>query len=258
MHTQFAAAARLAACVPSVRLAVIKVGGSVLTGPGAFRAVARALAARLVDDPGIRLLVVVSAEQGATEGLLSAARALTPEPDGRALDLLWSTGELRSTALLTLALHSEGVLAAAANVHQAGVVARASRTLVRPLRLRALLADHDVVVVPGFLARHDGDAVVSLGRGGSDLTAVLLASALGAERCELVKDVPGYFTADPRAASSATHVPALAYDEALALADAGCPVVQRRALAAARDAGLVLVVRAFGDSRATTISSSVP
>jgi aspartokinase len=244
-------------CAHSPRLAVVKIGGSVLTGPGAFRVVAQALAGRLLDEPGIRLLVVVSAEQGATEALLSTAQALAPDPDGGALDLLWSTGELRSAALLTLALQSAGVQAAAANVHQAGLVAKAARTMVRPLRLRAMLAGHDAVVVPGFLARRDGDAVVSLGRGGSDLTAVLLASALGAERCELVKDVPGYFTADPHAVSSAAHVPSLAYEAALALADAGCQVVQRKALAAARDAGLVLVVRALGDPRATTISSSI-
>ena len=95
------------------------------------------------------------------------------------------------------------------------------RTRVRPLRLRALLAQHEVVVVPGFLARGDGDAIVSLGRGGSDLTAVLLAAGLRANRCELIKDVPGYFTADPAPRSRRARTsPRSITTTALAMADA--------------------------------------
>lgn len=244
-------------CARAPAVVILKVGGSVFTGAAAYRTVARALADRLRAEPGIRLLVVVSAEHGATDALLSTARDLVPDPDPAALDLLWSTGELRSAALLALALQAAGVSSAAANVHQAGLIARDGGPAVRPLRLKALLAAHDIVVVPGFLARRDGDGVVSLGRGGSDLTAVLLAAALGADRCELVKDVPGYFTADPHAVPAAAHLPALDYDSALALAESGCPVVQREALAAARDARLMLVVGALGDPRATTISSSI-
>ena len=111
---------------------------------------------------------------------------------------------------------------------------------VRPLRLRALLADHDVVVVPGFLARGGGDAIVSLGRGGSDLTAVLLAAGLGAARCELLKDVPGYFTADPKRDPDARPIPSLAYARALEMADDGCELVQRHALEAAREHGVAV------------------
>lgn len=243
-------------CGRRAGLVVTKVGGSVFTTPAAYRTVAGALAARLHGDPAVQLVVVVSAEYGATDALLRTARDFDSEPDPRVVDLLWSTGELRATALLTLALQSAGVRATAANIHQAGLVSTAGLAGVRPLRLRALLASHDIVVAPGFLARAEGDAIVSLGRGGSDLTAVLLAVGLGAACCELIKDVPGYFTADPRCTPSAGHLPALDYDAALALADEGCPLVQRQAIVAARDAGLPLVVKAFTDPRCTAISSS--
>lgn len=237
------------------RLVVLKVGGSVLTGPASYRRVARAIGAQLYEDAGMKLVVVVSAQHGMTDDLLATARDMADDPDPGALDLLWSTGELRSAALLTLALHAAGISATAANVHQSGLVASgAGRAAVRPLRLRALAARHDVVVVPGFLARDAGDVVVSLGRGGSDLTAVLLATGLRAERCDLIKDVPGYFSSDPNADPSARHLPALSYADALAMAREGCALVQRQALEGARDAGLRLVVRAFDDPRATEVS----
>ena len=235
-------------------IVVVKIGGSVFTTHAAYRRVAAALGRRLHEEPGTRIVVVVSAEEGTTDALLAIARDLSESPDPAALDLLWSTGELRSTALLTLALHAAGVEAAAANVHQAGIIASGEGHRVRPLRLRALAADHDVVVTPGFLARSAGDSVVSLGRGGSDLAAVLLAAALGALRCELVKDVAGYFSADPNREPCARHLPALSYEQAIAMADAGCEVVQRHALVAARDAGLCLTMRALDDPRRTRIT----
>jgi aspartate kinase len=244
-------------------LNVLKVGGSVLRSDRAYRGVAAAIGGWRLDAPGAGLVVIVSAGHGVTDALLAAARDLAGDPDPAALDLLWSTGELRSTAMLTLALHATGIDAVAANVHQAGIVAGASAEAardgaagVRPLRLLALLARHDVVVVPGFLARGAGDAVVSLGRGGSDLTAVLLAAGLAAGTCTLVKDVAGYFSADPHTDSAARHLPHLTYDEALAMAAAGCGLVQRAALEAARAAGLQLAIRALRDSRSTHIGKT--
>ena len=238
-------------------IVVVKVGGSVLTGAAAYRRVAAAFARQLAERPAERIVVVVSAEQGVTDALLATACDIVGEPDPRALDLLWSTGETRSAALLGLSLHAVGVSAAAANVHQAGLVdAGRGRAGVRGLRLRALLARHDVAVVPGFLARGAGDAIVTLGRGGSDLTAVLLAAGLDAVRCELVKDVDGYYTADPRVDRAAAHLPHVTYDTAIAMAAAGCELVQAQALEAARDAGLTLIVRALDGRRATTVSTT--
>jgi aspartate kinase len=216
------------------------------------------VAARLAAHPGERIVVVVSAEHGATDALLAEARGICADPDRAALDLLWSTGELRSVALLVLALHGLGVRAACANVHQTGLVEAESRrdaghSELRPLRLRALVAAHDAVVAPGFLARSDGDAVVSLGRGGSDLTAVLLAAGLGASRCELVKDVPGYFTSDPNVDPAARHIDEIAYGRALEMSDRGCDLVQRQALVAARDRSVRVLVRALDAPGETVI-----
>lgn len=234
---------------------VIKIGGSVLRGDVVYRRAAAAIGRRLHERPGERLVVVVSARLGVTDELLATARDVIPEPDPAVLDLLWSTGETRSAALLTLALHAAGVQAAAANVHEAGIIAvRGGASAVRPIRLRALSARHDVVVVPGFIARGTGDAIVTLGRGGSDLSAVLLAIGLGAADCELLKDVPGYFTADPALHPEARHLPELDYDTALAMANEGCGLVQRQALETARAAGLTLTIRALDDTRATRIS----
>jgi aspartate kinase len=248
-------------------VAVIKLGGSVLTGLDAFPRAAASLADRLVDNPSLKLVAVVSAEYGATDNLLALAESIGSSPDARALDLLWATGELRSVALLTLALQARGIDAVGLNVHETGISygpeqsrrddeAKASY-YINHLRLNSALGTHSVVVVPGFLARGNGDSIVSLGRGGSDLTAVLIAIALGANECELIKDVPGYFTADPAADPDAQHISALSYDAALDRAHRGCGVVQSAAIEAAARAGLPIRVRSLDlNSISTLVSSS--
>ncbi len=240
-------------------LVVIKIGGSVLTGRNGYHRTADFLASRIAADPGTAIVAVVSAELGVTDALLATAYDFAETPDPAALDLLWSTGELRSTALLTLALQARGVRSVGVNVHQAGLVKAdvgdAGHSQLRPLRLRALLADHDVIVAPGFLARDGGDGIVSLGRGGSDLTAVLLAAGLGAVRCELLKDVPGYFTADPKLEPSARPIPVLDYERALQMSDAGCELVQHEALRAAREHDLALIITAIGGGPGTLITT---
>jgi aspartate kinase len=242
-------------------LSVVKIGGSVLTGPPAFRRAAGFVAALLAEDPARRLVVVVSAEHGLTDALLAAAKDFVPDPDPDTLDLLWSTGEVRSVALLVLALHSAGVRATGLNVHQTGLVDPESRTRsghieLRPLRLRAALDGFDAVVVPGFLARSAGDGIASLGRGGSDLTAVLLAAGLGAGTCELVKDVPGYFSADPNVCPGAERLERITFDRAMSMARDGCELVQPAALEAARHNNLTLRVRAIGEDPGTVVSGS--
>ena len=243
-------------------LTVIKIGGSVLTGAAAYRRAAGFLHQQLALRPGGKVVAIVSAERGLTDALLTTARELAAEPDQEALDLLWSTGELRSVALLVLALQDIGVRAAAANVHQTGIVgARASRALphrsgIRPLRLRSLLATADIVVAPGFLARVEGDGVASLGRGGSDLSAVLLAAGLGAERCELLKDVPGYFTTDPNEHPEAEHIDVLEYEDAIRMAGEGCDLVQLNALEAACELNVRLLIRAMDNGLTTIVKRS--
>ena len=222
---------------------VVKIGGSVLNGLDGYRRAAAWLAERAGAEP---LVVVVSAEFGQTDALLAQAASFSETPDADALDLLWSTGELRSVALLTLALRAEGVRAAGLNVHETGLHRRAPGAPVdlNPLSIRAALSRHAIVVVPGFLAT-SRQRVVTLGRGGSDWSAVVLAAALGASRCELIKDVAGYFTADPRVAGDARPIDHLDFDAAMRMADEGCPLVQRQASEEAARANLPLVVRSF-------------
>jgi len=227
-------------------LSVLKIGGSVLRDDASYAATAGFLKDRLSQHAGERLVVIVSAQYGATDELLAEARAIAPDPEPDALDLLWCTGELRSVARLTLHLQRLGISAIPFNVHQTGLVAeRITGTTVRPLRLLAALAASRIVIVPGFLGVSAGGAITSLGRGGSDLTAVLLAIAVRADACELVKDVAGYFTADPHRDAAARPIHELSIDDAIRMADTGCDLVQRAALAAAAQAGLHLVVRSM-------------
>lgn len=227
-------------------LSVLKVGGSILRDQASYAATARSLRDRLAGREDERLVVIVSAQYGATDELLAEAEGITTGPAAPALDLLWATGELASVARLALHLQRIGVSAIPFNVHQTGLVAdRAAGTTVRPLRLLAALAASRIVIVPGFLGVSAGGTITSLGRGGSDLTAVLLAIAVRADACELIKDVPGYFTADPHRDADARPIHDLPIDEALRMADAGCDLVQRAALVAAAEADLDLVIRSM-------------
>ena len=236
-------------------LRIFKIGGSVLTGRTAYRRAAGFVAAELCAPPGGRIVVVVSAETGVTDALLAEARDLHDEPDPGTLDLLWSTGELRSAALLALSLQARGVNARALNVHQSGLRQGHGDTepQLSALKVRVLLTRHDVLVVPGFLARTAQDGIVSLGRGGSDLSAVSLASGLAATECRLIKDVPGYFTTDPNRDPHAQPIASLTYEQALTIADGGCELVQRRAIEAAQRSRVPLVVTAIGFEQATLI-----
>jgi aspartate kinase len=230
---------------------VIKIGGSVLTGRRAYARAARWLAGRVfgslaegerparIEQP---LLVVVSAERGETDRLEAEARAIAARPDPRMLDLLWATGELQSAARLALHLQARGVPACALNAHETGLHVDGGMLAVRAGELTRALESHAVVVVPGFLGATARGTIVTLGRGGSDLSAVTLAAALGARHCELIKDVPGYFTADPSIDQGARHLPHIDIDAAIDMAAAGCPLVQAAALHAARAHGVRLLI----------------
>jgi aspartate kinase len=238
-------------------VAVLKLGGSVLSGDDPYRRAAAFLRDEVTRTRS-RIVAVVSAEYGHTDRLWNEAVSVAEVVDDDARDLLWSTGELRSVALLTIALRAVGLSATGLNVHQTGLKVGDRESVdslaLNPLPLRAAIGRHDVVVVPGFLATCR-QQVVTLGRGGSDWSAVALAAALQATRCELIKDVPGYFTADPRTVSDAALIDALDYTTALEMADRGCPLVQRQAIEHARRARLPLVVRSF-DSLGTRVEDN--
>jgi aspartate kinase len=244
-------------CCSSV--VVVKLGGSVLSGESDYGRAADFLCRRLATTPDERFVAVVSAQEGSTDALERTALGIAQSPSARALHLLWSTGEIRSVALLTLQLEALGVAATPLNVHQTGLRVGGAAGSVRldPARLHGALAASRVVVVPGFLGTTLDGGIATLGRGGSDLTAVLLAAGLGAVRCELVKDVAGYFSADPHRDSSACHLPELTFADALALADSGCDLVQRQAIEAAARAHLPIVVRSLNESAPVTLVHGV-
>lgn len=250
----------------SERVAVIKIGGSILTSARAYRRAAAFVCSRHRTSPEERLVVVVSAQEGTTDALEKLATKIVASPKAAALDLLWCTGELRSVALLTLHLQALGIRATGLNIHEAGLTvpangrdAQAGTVRLDPKRLSATLDNHDVAVVPGFFAINGLHSIVSLGRGGSDLTAVLLAAGLAATRCELIKDVPGYFTSDPHRDPNALPVPFLTFEHALELADEGCDLVQRKAIEAAARYDLPLVIRSLDEKKhVSRIANTVP
>lgn len=243
------------------RVVVIKLGGSVLVDDEAYRQAARFLVNRLCECSEERFLTVVSAQSGLTDELEKLARGITGHPNPRTLDLLWATGEMRSVALLTLHLEELGIEAVGLNAHETGLRLNGSGHADAgieslPGELRNAFHDHSVVVVPGFFGTLTSGTLVSLGRGGSDLSAVLLAQELEAKQCELIKDVRGYFTEDPNVHHLAEHLEWLSYQQALEMADAGCELVQRVALEAARERGLQLILRSLDDAVPGTIVSS--
>ncbi len=238
----------------SGRIVVIKLGGSILVSAKAYKRAAIFVRNRQRANPDERLVIVVSAQEGATDILERAARKIIREPQTAALDLLWSTGEIRSAAILSLELQALGVRALPLNIHQAGLELSGSGSedahfpeavQFSPRRLCQAFTKYQVAIVPGFFATNPEGAITSLGRGGSDLTAVLVAKGLQASRCELIKDVPGYFTSDPHRDASARPIPQLTFAQALEFADGGCDLVQRKAIEAAARCGLPLVIRSL-------------
>lgn len=244
-------------------IAVIKLGGSVFDTPASYCRAAKFIAQRLAKNSAENVVAVVSAQNGETDALLREALAISAEPNEAALDLLWSTGEVGSVARLSLHLQAEGVRAAAFDVRQtglriekrgAGVLPEAfdSSEICKALRL------YRAVIVPGFLATDTAGKIATLGRGGSDLTAVIIAAGLRASQCELIKDVAGYFSADPRSRPDVKHLPRLSFSEALAMADEGCELVQRDALEAADRWNIPLLVRSFDESTSGTWVTRAP
>jgi aspartate kinase len=218
-------------------LVVQKYGGSSLADIERIRHVARRIARE--HATGMRLVVVVSAMGDTTDELLAMAARLTDEPDPRELDLLLATGEHTSGTLMAMALHAIGVPAISLTGAQAGILTdtshgRARIANVEPARALRELDDGRVVIVAGFQGAtaesHLTGEVTTLGRGGSDTTAVALAAQLAATRCEIYTDVEGIYTADPRLVPEARLLPVIGYEEMLELAGQGAQVMQTRAV----------------------------
>lgn len=237
-------------------IVVFKFGGSVLCDDESYRRAAAAVRDEVARKK--KVVVVVSARFGATDQLSAEAAALAAHPDPKARDLLLATGELASVARLGIALIGLGVSTETANPWQLGIdtdgrFGAAEIESENPWVLLARLAEKDAIVCPGFLGKSADGSVTTLGRGGSDLTAVALAESLGAEACVFWKDVPGYFSADPHVVEGAVHRPIVTIAEAAELARHGCRYLQDRALERAANGKTPILLRAFDDPRASVL-----
>ncbi|MFN5117373.1 MAG: aspartate kinase [Cyanobacteriota bacterium] len=247
-------------------LLVQKFGGTSVADVERIQAVARRIAS--CREEGHELVIVVSAMGHTTDELTGLARAITADPPRREMDMLLATGEQVSIALLSMALHSQGVPAVSMTGTQAGIITesahgRARILEVRTERLQRLLEEGQVVVVAGFQGTSSGQAgtpeITTLGRGGSDTSAVALAAALGADACEIYTDVPGVLTTDPRKVPDAQLMETVSCDEMLELASLGAAVLHPRAVEIARNYGVPLVVRSsWSDAPGTLLTSGTP
>jgi aspartate kinase len=240
---------------------VQKYGGSSVADAAKIGVVADRIAARRAQ--GDNLVVVVSAMGDTTDELLSLARQVTDSPARRELDMLLTAGERISMALLSMALNARGVAAISFTGSQSGIITNDSHTNariveVRPYRIQDELANGRVVIVAGYQGVSYRREITTLGRGGSDTTAVALAAALGAAACEIYSDVDGVFTADPRVAPQAQRLAEISYEEMQTLAESGARVLNAQAVEFARKAGIVIHARATAGGEGTYVRDLEP
>ncbi|HOW65628.1 MAG TPA: aspartate kinase [Candidatus Paceibacterota bacterium] len=227
-------------------LIVQKYGGTSVGNPERIKNVA-ARVARCRQE-GHKLVVVVSAMSGVTDSLIKLAKELMPLPNEREMDMLLATGEQTTIALTAIALHALNVPAISLTGAQAGIVTDGVHTKAKiknitPKKVHALLDEGQVVIVAGFQGQTMEGQITTLGRGGSDLTAIALAAALKADLCQIYTDVDGVYTADPRLVPGARKLSEISYDEMLELASLGAKVMQSRSVEFAKKFGVVFEVR---------------
>jgi aspartate kinase len=242
-------------------LVVQKYGGSSVADVARLRRVAERVAKTRA--AGNDVVVVVSAMGNTTNELLALARQVAHAPGRRELDMLISVGERVSMALLAMALHELGVPARSFTGSQSGIItdgshANARVVEVRPDRVREAIARGEVAIVAGFQGVSREREVTTLGRGGSDTTAVVLAAALRAAECEICSDVDGIWSADPRVVPTAVKLDRLSLDEALALARNGAKVLYEEAVAWAHREGITLRASATAGGAGTVIAPDSP
>ena len=239
-------------------LIVQKFGG---TSVGTLERI-EAVANRVIEtkNSGADVVVVVSAMSGVTNQLVEYSEYFSKHPDGVATDMLLSSGEQVTTALLTIALNAKGYACVGLTGAMAGIITDAIHTKARiekidTTRLKAELKAGRIVVVAGFQGIDDKGDITTLGRGGSDLSAVALAGALEADLCEIFTDVDGVYTTDPRIEKKAKKLEKISYDEMLELASAGAKVLQNRSVELAKKLNVKLITRSsFNHNEGTLIA----
>jgi len=227
-------------------LIVQKFGGTSVANPDRIKNVATRVAKH--HAKGDRIVVVVSAMSGVTDNLIKLAKEIMPLPSEREMDVLLATGEQQTIALTAIALHALNVPAVSLTGPQAGIVTDLVHTKARihnitPKKVHDLLNQGNVVIVAGFQGETPEGQITTLGRGGSDLTAIALAAALKADLCQIYTDVDGVYTADPRIVPDAKKLQEISYDEMLELASLGAKVMQSRSVEFAKKFGVIFEVR---------------
>jgi len=243
-------------------LIVQKYGGTSVADPDRIKAVADnvVITKRRGDD----VIVVVSAMGKATDNLISLADQVSKKQSGREMDMLLTTGERQTAALLTMALHERGLEAVSYTGSQVGIITdtahrKAKIIEVKGDRVRAAIADGKVAVIAGFQGVSTDKEITTMGRGASDLTASALAGAMAADACEIYTDVTGVFTADPRIVPRARKLQKVNFDEMLEMAGAGSKVLAMRSVEFARNHDVPLHVRsAFTWEQGTWVSNEEP
>jgi len=237
-------------------LIVQKYGGTSVGNPDRIKNVAARVAK--YHAKGDKIVVVVSAMSGVTDNLIKLAKEIMPLPNEREMDVLLATGEQQTIALTAIALHSLNVPAVSLTGAQAGIVTDVVHTKARihniaPKKVHDLLKQGSVVIVAGFQGETPEGQITTLGRGGSDLTAIALAAALKADLCQIYTDVDGVYTADPRIVPNAKKLQDISYDEMLELASLGAKVMQSRSVEFAKKFGVVFEVRSSLNENPGTI-----
>ena len=240
-----------------MRLIVQKYGG---TSVGTAERICN-VASRILETQrkGCRVVAVISAMAGVTDQLLKLAKAVSPNPTERELDILLATGEGAASALTAMAVNALGGTAISVTGAQAGILTDHHHTKARianisPKQIHEMLSEDYIVIVAGFQGQTPEGDTTTLGRGGSDLTAIALAGALNADACQIFTDVDGVFTCDPRVVLDAKKVSEIAYDEMLEMAGSGARVMQSRAVEFAKKFGVEFEVRSSFTKRGGTIT----
>ena len=237
-------------------LIVQKYGGTSVGNPERILNVARR--AITAQEAGNQLVVVVSAMSGVTDNLIKLAKDVSPNPSEREMDVLLATGEQTTIALTAMAINGLGKKAVSLTGAQAGIITsdlhtKAKIAHITPERVTEALAEGNIVIIAGFQGETAEGTITTLGRGGSDLTAIAIAAAIKADLCQIFTDVDGVYTCDPRVVPSAKKISEISYDEMLEMASSGSKVMQSRSVEFAKKFGVVFEVRSSFNNNPGTI-----